>query len=57
MKFIASYFANLITLETILLGSFFGATAAQLHFIGPVLMFSIFYGAPVAAAFLVLSDD
>ena len=57
MRYISDFFGNLIMVEVFLVSTLLGATAAQLHFLGPLLMFGIFWGAPIYAAILVVSNE
>jgi len=56
MIFIKNFFIYLVVFEIVLIKTSFAATAAQLYYIGPVLTFGMFCGAPLAAAILTLSD-
>ena len=57
MRYISDFFATLIMVEVFLVNTLLGATAAQLHFLGPLLMFGIFWGAPIYAAISSVSKD
>lgn len=57
MKFLAEFIQKLILFEATLFGTFFSATAAQLHFMGPLMMIAIYIGAPLAAAFLTITSE
>lgn len=57
MKFISKFIENLIMLEIYAIGALMGATAAQIHILSPLFMFSIYFGAPVMAALQALQDS
>ena len=57
MRFINNFFVYLVVFEIALITTLLGATSAQLYYIGPVLMFGIFWGAPLAAAIISLSSE